>query len=546
MKHEAQVVIIGGGVAGALIASTLAANGIDVLVVEAGAPIDDRLDAVGRWAASPTKTLSSPYREADNHAFAWFPDGTKDYDGNLKFKSTYMRRSGGSTWHWQGSTPRLVPNDFRMASMFGRGVDWPLTYDELEPWYGLAEVELGVAGDHQEWDGVHGAFRSTRFPMPSIWPSYSDREFAERVDGMEIDGRDVVIRRTPQARNSQPYQDRPACAGNSTCIPICPIGAKYDATVHLRRALGASTPARLLTRTVATKLRFHNEAVEAVELKRWAPGGAVVDETAVSTRGVYIVAAHAIESVRLLLLSAARDRSGQLGKNLMDHPTGQMVGMTPEPWYPFRGPPVTSGVDGWRDGAFRAETAAWKASLGNDGHGRFASPEARVFEWMKAGAIGADLRKKIMDDGPRMFRMSWATEQLPDAANRMELSTNPAHVDAFQLPRASLQYDIGDYTRASFSTIRSAVVQMFAKAGIRNVQMDADPTTYGGSGHILGTCRMGTDASKAVVDSFGRSFDHPSLFVVGSALFPTVGTANPTLTVAAVALRTAEHIRKTL
>ncbi len=538
--HEADVVVIGGGLAGALIACSLAPKH-RVLVIEAGSPIASRLEAVGAYAASHTKSLTSPYRDPKNDDFASFPDGSGEYLGDKRFKSTYVRRAGGTTWHWQGSTPRLLPSDFRMRSTYGVGVDWPISYQDLEKWYAQAEVELGVSGDRDEWDHFHGAWRSSEFPMPPIWASYSDRRFTERLGDMEIEGQPVRVRRTPQARNSEPYQDRPACAGNSTCIPICPIGAKYDATVHLARA--RSRHVTILERTVAARVRLTSDGVEAVELRRWQDDGTVTSEEARSTKRIYVIAAHAVESARLLLFSGIRDESDQLGRNLMDHPTGQVVGMAPEPWYPFRGPPVTSGIDDLREGGFRATRAAWKLSLGNDGYGRFRSPEATVKRWLASGVVGADLRKRIEEDVPRMFRISWGSEQLPSPANRVELSDQ---LDPLGLPRAKLTYDVDGYTRGTFAHIRAAILALFERVGVRDAELAPDPAAYGGSGHIMGTCRMGNDPATSVADAYGRVHAHPALFIAGSALLPTVGTANPSLTVAALALRTAEHIDRTI
>ena len=179
---EAHVVVVGAGVAGALLAWRLSCQGHKVLLVDAG-PRVQREDAVGQWATAPAKILLSPYRSAAAERFAKSPDNYKnDYvfiDNNKSFKSTYLRRVGGSTWHWQGSTPRLIPSDFRMQTTFGVGVDWPIGYDELEPWYCAAEDALGVSGDHETWDRVHGAWRSAPFPMTHIWPTYLDKVIAE-------------------------------------------------------------------------------------------------------------------------------------------------------------------------------------------------------------------------------------------------------------------------------------------------------------------------------------------------------------------------------
>jgi choline dehydrogenase-like flavoprotein len=538
------VLVIGSGVAGANLAARLAQKGIAVTILEAGRRVD-REQAVEKYAASDTKSLLSPYADAANDSFAPSPSSYDDAGGPDHFKSTYLRRVGGSTWHWQGHTPRLIPADFRMFSQYGVAADWPIDYDVLEPYYIEAESELGVAGDHAEWNGVHGAYRSGDFPMPRVWPSYADLQVAERLGDYDIDGRRVLVRTIPQARNSRRYQGRPPCAGNSTCIPLCPIGAKYDATVHV--ALAIRSGVQLLERTVATRLLISSDRsrIEGVEAIRWGEAGPI---TRTFTARRYVIAAHAIETARLLLVSSLGDdengrRKGrrQIGRNLMDHPTGQVVGLAPERWFPFRGPPATSGIDEWRDGDERARSAAWKLSLGNDGYGRFRTIDSIVKDWLDHGAIGHALRARIDNEGSRLYRISWATEQLPNDENRLELSSA---TDALGIPQAKIVYSVDDYSRGAFATIRTAISKIFARIGVTHSEMASNPRDFGGSGHILGTCRMGKDGDVSVVDDTGRVHGIDCLFVVGSSVFPTVGTANPTLTITALALRTAEAIAK--
>ena len=153
MSHTltTDVVIVGSGVAGALVADVLARAGVGVLVLEAGPPVE-RDRAVEVFRAAPAKVPESPY---PNVRWAPHPSvleigvpGTGYFiqNGPDPFGSTYERIVGGTTWHWLGSTPRLLPVDFEMQTRFGVGVDWPITYDDLEPWYVRAENELGVAG----------------------------------------------------------------------------------------------------------------------------------------------------------------------------------------------------------------------------------------------------------------------------------------------------------------------------------------------------------------------------------------------------------------
>ena len=145
----------------------------------------------------------------------------------MVFKSTYERRVGGTTWHWLGNCPRLLPSDFKSESLYGFGKNWPIDYETLEPWYCQAEKELGVAGDHEQLNGLFGAHRSEAFPMNRIWPSYSDLKVAEALQDSahrwpEYNDEPMVLFCTPQARNSVPYDGRPVCTGNSSCVPICP------------------------------------------------------------------------------------------------------------------------------------------------------------------------------------------------------------------------------------------------------------------------------------------------------------------------------------
>ena len=533
-RTEFDVVIVGAGVIGALVASKLAGERTSVLLIEAGPREDDRLVMLERYAAAPRKTMGAPYRTDEGTRHAPSPDGPDDYydhEGSTdKFRATYQRLAGGSTWHWRGNAPRHVPSDFRMAHEYGVGLDWPIDYDALEPFYGEAERELGVAGDHEEWDGYLGARRSSPYPMPRVWPTYGDLRFVERIRGPEIDGHAVRVMSTPQARNTQPYDGRPVCTGNSTCDPICPIGAKYDGTVHLRRALGGG--AQLWDRCVATKIFAEpNGTVRRVQCKRWS------GETVDAYGRVVIVAAHAIETAKLLLLSELANSSDQVGRNLMDHLQGQVAGLFPEPIHPFRGPPTVSGIDVFRDGKARANRAAFRMSVGNDGWGLVEGPYGTLLNAVRKDRLfGTALRARLEDVLPRQFRLSYSTEVLPEPSNRVTLSTKK---DGHGIPRPKISFTVSDYNRRAFEAAQKVIGTLFDIAGVTN---RSATTGYSSANHIMGTARMGTDASSSVVDIHGRSHDHRNLFVLGPSMFPTCGTANPTLTAVALALHAVPEI----
>src|SRR6266511_3300441 len=137
-----------------------------------------------------------------------------------------------------------------------------------------------------------------------------------------------------------------------------------------------------------------------------------------------------------------------------------------------------------------------------------------------------------------MLRMSYSTEMLPEPHNRVEVGGH----DAKGNPRPKIHFSVPAYNRRAFARGTALLGQLFARLGASETAFSYPDTPYFGAGHIMGTCRMGTDARTSVVDHLGRAHEHPNLYLVGPALFPTIGTANPTLTAAALALRTADAI----
>lgn len=556
-KDTFDVVIVGSGVAGALIADALSGNDVRVLLLEAGETGVDRQAMVLRWAQATFKGLGTAYVASQPEKIPGpeQPADEKDrknardvyYDQTNspeKYLSTYERRVGGSTWHWLGHTPRLLPNDFRMQSAYGVGVDWPIGYSDLEPWYCKAERALGVAGDDAEWKDVHGAFRSQAFPMSKIWPSWSDVQIARKLNGVPIAGHQLAVLSTPSARNSQAYDGRPPCAGNASCVPICPIGAKYDASVHVKKAV--EKHATLRERCVVTRLEVGSDKnVHLVHYKDWdgKPGtvwGRVV-----------VVAANAIESAKLLLLSAGpgadkgvANSSEQVGCNLMDHLQKAVLATSREPVFPFRGPPSTSGIETFRDGLFRDRRGAFRLSLGNDGWGRAGSPYNDVAHLVRdEGLFGEELRTRLLHDVSRQVRVSCSVEVLPNRNNRVTLSDQ---LDSFKLQRPAIHFATQPYTHAAFGPALDVIAEILRAIDATPTAIDRDPMHYSGAGHVMGTCRMGFDAADSVVDPDCRSHDHRNLYIVGGSTFPTCGTANPTITIAALALRAAANIAATL
>jgi len=621
---EADVVIVGSGIAGALIAKQLGLANKRVLILEAGAELlPDINDYMNRFFRASAKVPESPYtpelftdgRLTDpgtvnagrptvltlgpktpekNRGFGDWTDPKQAYliqKGRLPFASTYERINGGTVRHWLGTSLRNLPSDFKMQSTYGRFVDWPISYDDLNEWYGKAEHEIGVSADKQDQEkmGVTlppGFFpQQYSYPMPGIPLSLVDQA-VDKVKSVVVDNEMVPVKvtGTPAGRNSQPYQNRRVCAGNTNCIPICPIGAKYDPSFTLADAFRTGNVC-ISYRTVAHEILVSESGrVEEIRFKKYEKDSVKSDQEGTVRAKVFVIAANAIETPRLLLMSTNEGRTpwgvanstGLVGKNLMDHPIYLAWALAPQPVYGYRGPLSTAGIENMRDGNFRRQRGAFRIEIGNEGWNFSKNdPSNTMFDFINgtnySGLNGDDKTKpvalsgralamKLNDVLSRQFRLGFLVEQSPNAGNRVTLSKQ--HTDLLGLPRPEIRYDLYDYEKRSFVAAKKIADKIFDGMGARqftsppapdepasfDVEIDGKrtPMMFFGAGHIVGTYRMGFNDEDSVVDGDQRSWDHPNLYLVGSGTFPTVATANPTLTLAALSLRTADRIAKDL
>ena len=592
------VAIAGSGFAGANMALLLARAGRRVLIIEAGPGLDALHGAhVERYVLSPFKSPSAPYppdagaldpsrtnapRPTIEALVAAWDDPARSYfehaAGSLPFASTYERLAGGTGNHWMGTAIRMDGADFRLRSAYGRGLDWPLGYGDLEPYYGRAEHLLGVAGDRAEQETVNGIAYGAgyAYPMGPIPPSYSDQVVRARLDGAVLAddaAAPVRLTSTPAGRNSAAYQDRGPCRGSTSCVPICPVRAKYDPRVALREAM-ATGRVELLARGVVDHVRIdEGGAVTGLHYLRYdddgAPAATGRTGEGVATAAVYVLAAHAVENARILLNTErvtgrpAANSSGLVGRHLMDHPVYLAWGLMPAPVYPYRGPLSTSGVETLRDGPFRRRRAAWRVELGNTGwNWPIGDPYVTGADFLYgADESGANPGRRVLAGRPyaeavndvltRQIRIAFLVEQEADPSNRVELSDT--WTDNLGIPRPRITYGMSEYVRAGFASAREAAARVWARLGAadRTVTRGDAPNTfrhagrtynYQGAGHLCGTHVMGSAPGRSVVNAWQRTWDHPNLYLAGCGSMPSVGTQNPTLTMLAVTCRTVDDI----
>ncbi|MGB0904792.1 MAG: NAD(P)-binding protein, partial [Mangrovicoccus sp.] len=298
---HADIVVVGSGMGGAHLSRSLAEAGRDVLVLEAGDK-KPRSEYLSDFYANPVKGPQAPY---PSQPYAPHPLDT-DYDsfydqaGPERFVGAYLRIYGGTTWHWTGFADRLRPNDFKGATLYGRGTDWPISYEDLVPYYEQAEARWGVAGDP---DFTWGAPRKPGegYTMPPIPASYMDLQIQKALDQLGLNSA-----RFSHARNSEIFDNRPVCCGNNTCVPICPIGAKYDASVDMDKAVAAG--ARIELTALVTFIEVGaDQSITSLSVRR--PDGSRFKVTG----NRFVLAAHAIENPRLMLNSAQETAPNGVG-----------------------------------------------------------------------------------------------------------------------------------------------------------------------------------------------------------------------------------------
>lgn len=538
-EFDADLIVIGSGVSGGLVASAVAKAGKSVIVLEAG-PRVKRADIVETFRNAPVKlSLANMKLQGAGSPFPNLPHAPSTYGdyleqtGPVKYGTAYLRVVGGTTWHFGSALWRMIPNDFKIQTLYGRGRDWPFEYSELEPYYTRAEYELGVSGVDEEDQGGNGGGqfppRSKPYPMKGLPNSY----FFDRATEMLSKGGYNPISE-PNGRATAPYGNRPICAGNNNCNPVCPIGAKYDGSMHIDVA--EKHGAKVLDNAVAYHIEVGpDKKIAAVHYKD--PDGT---EHRLTAR-YFVVAAHAIETPKLLLISTSPDypngvanSSDQVGRNLMDNTGISMSMMAREDMWPGQGPTELLIYMNYRDGKFRKDIPSYKTKVRNT------VPTAQLTSnLIKKGVLGSKLDEEIRNQSAR--GMNWAVdfETLPQPQNRVTPSKTKR--DGLGLPTPSIYYSVDDYWDAGRDFALKDLERM---AGFLNADIKSTDVNHQNRQHIMGTTIMGNDPKDSVVNAECRTHDHSNLFIAGCSVMPAVGCVNPTLTGAALSIRVADTLLK--
>ncbi len=509
--EKTDVVIVGSGAAGSLMAAKLSKAGKKVIILEAG----------------PERTLNDLISSQINaRRLKWSGEPVQEKGaqpiGNV-FNSGYG--TGGSALHHYGVWPRLHTEDFNVKSLHGRSLDWPITYDDLRPYYDKIQQEVGISGDKASeiWRP-----EGDDYPLPPV-PIFQQSEIIAK-------GFKNLGKRTsplPLALNSRDYKGRPGCLWDGWCDAGCPTKALVNPlALYLPEA--KKMGARVIHDATATRILTDNSGKKAVGVKYHTKEGIEVTQMA----DLVILAAFAVQNPRLLLNSAdggLANRSGLVGSYIMSHAAATVFGLFDQETEPYMG--ATGGQllnqDSYdhkdqRDSGFGSyQWMIAQAVKPNDLLG---------FGGSNPALFGKKLTEFMKRAAQHFGGMTGCVEDLPLRENRVTLS---ADKDKFGMALASVAHTAHADSLALWQAAKAEGVEIFKAADA--VQVWNGPL---GPMHIMGGTIMGDDGEKSVTNSYGQCHDIDNLFIAGSGLFPTSGGVNPTFTVHALSLRSSEYIVK--
>jgi choline dehydrogenase-like flavoprotein len=539
-SSEIDFLVIGSGAAGAVMAKELSVAGFSVVVLEQGPwgaygheqdyskdELQNRFpDPVDGLMSDPAKQRNTFRRNASEKA--------------APGRHTYGCVIGGGTVTYGASSWRHLPWEFDEASRFGTiagtGVaDWPLSYEELEPYYTKAEWEIGISG--LRVDTPFMAPMSKPFPVPPLPMKSSGALFKVAAGKLGL-----TVVPNVAAIITEPYMGRAACINCGMCSGYgCQVKARSSSAVSLLPIAEQTNRCEIRANSYVREISVDNSGKVTGAVYFDALRNEVFQKAK-----VVVLSANGTETPRLLLLSSSKrypnglaNSSGVVGKYLMTGNGGGATGLFEHPLNEYKGcvtgaaivdyvPNDTKGRGFYGGGRMTARGFTTPIEYGLGGvH--------------NAPTWGAGYKKALIEQANHKLNVSNFISQLPVETNTVDL--DPDMKDAWGLPamRITTTSHENDFKAMKFFIDRS--VDILQAAGAREVWADQVNDSRGGA-HARGTCRMGNDPAKSVVNKFHRAHDVPNLFIVDGSSFVTGGRNHPTMTISALAYRAADHLVK--
>ena len=546
-------IVVGSGMSGGWAAKELAERGLKVLVIERGRRVEHGADytdtqppweipSFGRVAEEerardyPVQSRCYAFNSATKHW--WVNDTDHPYTTPEGRPFSWIRgyHLGGRSLMWARQTYRLGELDFAANASDGHGVDWPIRYADIAPWYDHVETFVGISGKAEGLSHLPDSKFQPPMELTAVEKHFKSKLEATHPTRRLTNGRCAHLTKpTPE----QEALGRAACQYRSVCERGCSFGAYFS-------SLSATLPAAMATGnvTILTDAIVHS-VIHDPKTGR-ARGVRVIDAKSnagsVHEARLIFLCASAIGTTQILLNSTSEaaprgvaNRSDAVGRYLVDHLTGLgAMGTYPgfeNLYYRGRRP------NGFYIPRYR------NVSEPADGYVRGYAYQGGTFRstWNRGGAqvgVGAELKAQLREPGPWSMWLSGFGEMLPRADNRVTLGKS---IDKFGIPIVHIDCSLGDNDRKMIAQINADAKAMLEMAGCSDIVILPGDRNLGLGVHEMGTARMGRDPETSVLNGFNQAHDVPNLFVTDGACMTSSGCQNPSLTYMAITARAAHH-----
>jgi choline dehydrogenase-like flavoprotein len=536
-------IIVGSGISGGWAAKELCEKGLKVLLLERGGPLEHPNYPTANkdpWEFPLRDHLSNAdkknnfvqsrhysYREETKHYF--INDQENPYEETKRFDWIRANKVGGRSLLWARACYRWTDLDFEANLKDGHGVDWPIRYKDLAPWYDYVETYIGVSGNQDKLNYLHDGIFQPPFEM-----NIAEKHFRDQIAKKYTD-RHVIIGRS--ANLTQPLNGRSQCQARNLCYRGCPWGAYFSSN-------SCTIPAAITTGNLTIRPYSLVNRVLYDEQKQKATGVEIIDtetkkEEQFFARIIFINASTVATSFILLNSTSNRFPNGlgndsdQVGRNLMDHHKGaSVVADVPgfEDSYYFGRRPVSTYIPRFKNIHSQEKNFIRGFHLCANAYRTRSSADME---------IGKDFKESLSEAGDWKITVWAYGECLPYQDNRITL--NHQKTDSYGRPQLSIDCSFKENEKAMFADMSATAKEMVEAAGYQNITDRSKMAAPGNANHEMGTARMGRDPKTSVLNGFNQMHAVKNVFITDGSCMTSSSCVNPSLTFMALTARACDY-----
>ncbi len=541
-QNTYDAIVVGSGISGGWAAKELCEKGLKVLLLDRGRMVthgDYPTATKNTWEFKHRLTLTEEekkqnyvqsrhysYREDNKHFY--INDTENPYTETKRFDWIRGDIVGGRSLLWARACYRWSDLDFEANLRDGHGVDWPIRYKDIAPWYDYVESFIGVSGNRDGVSVVPDGIFQPPFEMNAV-----EKYFKEKTESKYAD-RKVIIGRA--ANLTQPVKGRGQCQARDLCHRGCPYGAYFSTN-------SSTIPAAYATGNLTVRPHSLVNKVIYDEQKQKATGVEILDTESKQTEEFYaklIFLNAATVATAFILLNSVSSRfpnglgngSDQVGRNLMDH---------------HKGLSISSGVEGFEEDYYYGRRPT------NIYIPRFQNVKGKTHDYLRGyhfggsasrprqgnDAIGAELKEALSEPGPWRMSLYAFGECLPYADNRVTLDTNKK--DPMGRPMITIDCEFRENEKAMHADIAASGREMLEAAGFKDVRVHGQISFPGNANHEMGVARMGHDVKTSVLNKFNQMHEVPNVFITDGSCMTSGSCLNPSLTYMALTARACDY-----